>query len=86
MDEKPVMFPPGRARLATKPDARGSPTNTTTGMVVVARFTASATITPGHHNDIDLTGDRVGHQFAQPLDTAVGETVLDDDVATFLIA
>src|SRR5437762_14337974 len=41
-----MMLPPGRARLATKPDPTGSPVPITTGMVVVARFTASATIVP----------------------------------------
>jgi hypothetical protein len=41
---------------------------------------------PGSQDDIDLAGYHVGHQFAQPLDTAIGVTVLDDDVATFLVA
>jgi len=39
----PVMFPPGRARLATRPAATGSPEVTNTiGMVVVAAFAARA--------------------------------------------
>jgi hypothetical protein len=39
----PVMFPPGRARLATSPDPTGSATvENTTGTVVVAPFAASA--------------------------------------------
>ena len=39
--EKPVMFPPGRARLDTTPSPTGSPLNAMTiGTVVVARFAA----------------------------------------------
>ena len=40
---KPVRLPPGRARLATKPDRTGSPTLVKTiGIVEVACFAASA--------------------------------------------
>src|SRR5262245_34126163 len=39
----PVMFPPGRARLATKPDPTGSPVWDTIGTVVVARWAARVT-------------------------------------------
>ena len=40
--ESPVMFPPGRARLAAKPLLIGSPTAAVTmGIVVVARRSAS---------------------------------------------
>ncbi len=39
----PVMFPPGRARLATRPAPTGSATNVATmGMVAVARLAAWA--------------------------------------------
>jgi hypothetical protein len=39
----PVKLPPGRARLATRPDETGSrPVAKTTGMVVVAAFAAIA--------------------------------------------
>ena len=41
--ENPVILPPGRARLATKPAATGSPAFAITmGMVVVAFFAANA--------------------------------------------
>ena len=41
--EKPVMFPPGRARLCTRPEPTGSATAAMTiGMVVVACFAANA--------------------------------------------
>jgi hypothetical protein len=39
----------------------------------------------GSNDDVDIAGDHVGHQFTQPLDTTVGVTVLDDDVATFVV-
>jgi hypothetical protein len=39
---RPVILPPGRGRLATRPSPTGSPiTGTTMGMVLVACFTAS---------------------------------------------
>ena len=42
IEVNPVMLPPGRARLATRPVATGSPTATMTrGIVVVAFLTAS---------------------------------------------
>ena len=45
--EKPVTFPPGRARLATKPPATGSVLLVNRmGMVVVARLAANAAIVP----------------------------------------
>src|SRR6266498_2669462 len=41
IDVNPVIFPAGRARLGTRPDATGSPTATITrGTVVVAFLTA----------------------------------------------
>jgi hypothetical protein len=44
---KPVMLPPGRARLATKPCATGSFTATnTSGIVEVARFIAAVATEP----------------------------------------
>jgi hypothetical protein len=43
----PVRFPPGRLRLATRPNATGSaPVPKTMGMVVVAAFAASAASLP----------------------------------------
>src|SRR5215472_14530984 len=53
---KPVMLPPGRARLAAKPLAIGSPTFTNTmGIIRVSRARAL-----GH--DRALTEDHVGPQ------------------------
>ena len=39
---RPVMFPPGRARLGTIPSATGSATSVTTGILSVAAFTSRA--------------------------------------------
>jgi len=45
---KPVMFPPGRARLATRPTPTGSPTATMTmGIELVSCLTARVTCVPG---------------------------------------
>src|SRR5262245_27337786 len=40
--KEPVAFPPGRFKLATKPSLTGSPDTTTTGIVEVACFAATA--------------------------------------------
>jgi hypothetical protein len=53
MNVKPVMFPPGRARLATKPCPTGSlTTEKTIGMVWVARFRAAMTGPAGSDNEV----------------------------------
>src|SRR6516225_3233582 len=45
--DNPVMFPPGRARLATKPEPTGSLSNPmTTGIVTVASLAARVTVPP----------------------------------------
>src|SRR5262245_20333905 len=40
--DNPVMFPPGRARLWTRPEPTGSNATKTTGVVVVTRLAAAA--------------------------------------------
>ena len=50
---KPVMLPPGRAKLATKPCPAGSlTTEKTIGMVRVACFSAAMTGVPVAANDV----------------------------------
>jgi len=78
------MFPPGRGRLGTKPEATGSLAIATTGIVLVACFTASATITPGA-TITPLAVDHVGDQFAETLHAAASITIRDGDIYTFLI-
>ena len=40
---------------------------------------------PRSDDDIDLAGDHIGYQFVQALPTVGGVTLLDGDIATFLI-
>ena len=65
----PVRLPPGRARLATKPFATGSPPPAKTiGIVEVAFFAASAEGGPPLVDDhVDLAADEVGGQCGQPI-------------------
>src|SRR5438132_6034060 len=80
--DKPVMFPPGRARLATRPAPTGSPTDAKTiGMTVVARLAAATAAVPWvmvtstlrRTNSLEISA------FRAPL----RPPVLDCDVATF---
>ena len=55
----PVRLPPGRARLATRPIATGSPTVKTIGIVEVAFFAASvARVAALGHDHVDLAARR----------------------------
>src|SRR5262245_41790110 len=79
---KPVMLPPGRARLATNPLPTGSETTTKTmGRVLASRATAAVT---GVACATDQFGSCVDELFRQPLHTVhIGgrEAVVDPDVA-----
>src|SRR5262245_48305985 len=58
IEVNPVMLPPGRARLATRPVATGSPTATMTrGTVLVAFLTASEAGVPA----VTIHGDGLLH-------------------------
>src|SRR5262249_30205466 len=77
----PVALPPGRAKLATRPSLTGSSLMlNTTGIVLVASFTASAaTGLPG----VAITvSDQIGYQVRQPIVLALCEAILDRDVLT----
>src|SRR5262245_46654292 len=55
----PVALPPGRARLATRPNLTGSsPTPKTIGIVVVAALAASAA---GYRDNGHATANKRGH-------------------------
>src|SRR5215467_13067339 len=79
----PVRFPPGRARLATRPLSAGSaPIKETIGIVVVAAFAADAAV-PDHG---DLFTNQFGRQRGQPIDLILGPTVFDRYVLALDIA
>jgi hypothetical protein len=83
----PVMFPPGRPRLATSPTPTGSVTpQNTTGIVLVARLAATApgveacTITSTRSRIISLSKGR------EPLTAAVGPAILDGNIPALHVA
>ena len=77
---KPVMLPPGLARLATNP----LPTAITTlamtiGIVFVARCAARAASAATNHNHVDFLPDQFARQGVQAVHIAIGidESILD---------
>ena len=79
--ESPVTLPPGRARLATKPEPTGSPTLVITmGMVVVAFFAANAGCRPCDHDQINLETNQVRRKLRQALILLLCKPVLDGDI------
>jgi hypothetical protein len=64
----PVMFPPGRARLATIPSPTGSATATMTrGIDVVAFFTARVAGRPSGNDHVHLQGDQLSDESRKAL-------------------
>ena len=62
----PVTLPPGRLRLATRPDLTGSaPTAKTIGIVAVAALAASAAALPSGDDHGDLPANQIGRQRRQ---------------------
>jgi hypothetical protein len=77
MKVTPVRLPPGRARLATRPNSTGSvPLLKTIGIVEVALLAASTEGPPGR-DYIDVTIDEVGGQSGQPIIAALRPAVFD---------
>ena len=58
----PVTFPPGRARLATRPAPTGSTLTNTIGIVAVAAFAASAAGAAERHDHIDAEANQLARQ------------------------
>src|SRR6516162_5591181 len=85
---KPVILPPGRARLATTPLPTGSPTWVKTiGIVEVVPFAARAAGGAAHrHDQVDLAADEVGGQRRQPIIMALGPAVFELDVLALDVA
>ena len=62
----PVIFPPGRDRLATKPKATGSPLVTMTIGIVVVAFLASADPRrPSGQDDVNVEANQFGCQLGR---------------------
>ena len=78
----PVALPPGRAKLATRPNLTGSSaTPKTIGIVVVAALAAGAAAVKGGRGDHGhATADEVGHERGQAIVLALKPVVLDHHV------
>src|SRR5262245_14491126 len=79
--DRPVRLPPGRARLATRPVATGSPGSAKTiGMIVVACFAARIRLGPIRHNHIDLEPDELGCDLGGAFIATLRPAILDRDI------
>jgi hypothetical protein len=82
---KPVMFPPGRARLATNPKATGSATSTITiGIVVVVSL--AARVAAGADVTMRSTLRRINSEGTKPLLFSIRRSVLNDHVPPLHVA
>src|SRR5205823_14535453 len=75
----PVMFPPGRAKLAMRPSPTGSmlPASMTMGIFVVAALAACIGAGPPNHDDIDIRPDKFGCHGRQALEVSLCEPVFE---------
>ena len=82
----PVTFPPGRARLATRPSPTGSlAAAKTIGMVVVAAWRPGRWRILGHDN-VRLEPDQLGRERREPLVPPLSLAALDDEVLALQVA
>ena len=74
-----MMFPPGRARLATKPASTGSIKRTpmTIGMLLVACWAARSAGVPDSDDDINLEPDELGGKRGKAIGVTFSPAVLD---------
>ena len=77
------MFPPGRAKLATRFTATGSPPApaNTIGMVQVARFAATTASIPTCDNHADFKANELDRDVGIMLFTSFTPSVVDQNVA-----
>src|SRR5215471_11878613 len=81
----PVMLPPGRGRLATKPLPTGSDTVTNTiGIVLVSCWSAATTGVPD--DEVGLERDQLLGEAPDQFGVGPGPAVIDADIAAFIPA
>ncbi len=81
--DEPVMLPPGRDRLATRPAPTGSAaTAKTIGTTEVACFVTKVGAVPSY-NDIDLKLDELGRNLGDALVASLRPAILDRYVTAF---
>ena len=84
---EPVTFPPGRARLVTRPEATGSPLDAMTiGMVVVACLAACVPGVPWVTMTSTFKPHQLGRELVQPLVLSLGPAELDGNVLALHVA
>ena len=78
----PVMVPPGRFKLATRPSSTGSvPSVNTIGMVVPVFLASIAALVPPRRDEHrDPAADQVGQQRRKLIELAAGPALLDPQV------
>src|SRR5712664_3468263 len=76
----PVMFPPGRARLATRPLPTGSAANVTTGDGRSRSLGSLGSRRRRGHNNVHLEPNELGRQGGELILPVCRPAVLDDDV------
>ena len=82
-----MIFPPGRARLATSPIPTGSvAVANTMGIVAVAFLAAQNSPRGGGDDDVNFETDQFGCKVRQPFEFPVCISVLNDNVFSFDIA
>ena len=87
MPANPVKFPPGRARLLTRPVPIGSPTAAmTTGIVVVVRLAARAAGVPAVTMMSDLRAIELRAERREALVRSLGPAVLDGEIPALDVA
>ena len=88
MSVSPVTFPPGRAKLATGPEATGSPTvGKMMGMVLLAFFAARIVCVPPEATMTStLQENQLGGEVGQPSRVSLSEPVLNGDVPRLHVA
>src|SRR6266540_315687 len=76
----PVMLPPGRERLVTRPSRTGSsPTMKTMGVVVVAALAAKV-------DGVPAVAIQIGRQLRQPVVLIIGESIHNRHALAFHVA
>src|SRR6476660_6653376 len=80
-NDMPVILPPGRDKLATRPEPTGFPVMQTIGTVVVARCAARVIVVPGVTNT-SIQSEQFGDERRDSLRISFGVTLFDHQVAS----
>ena len=80
-EDRPVIFPQDRARLATKPLPIGSTSCAMTiGIVDVACLAARVVVGPVGNDDVDIETHYLGHERGKPIKFPVSRSIFNENV------